>query len=63
MKFVAPLAKLVSAQTSTAMPAPKFTTNNKLYALQHTKKIIARVNHYLDKKIHKLALKFRNANE
>ena len=70
MKSVAPPAEHVSVQTNTAtpssasaLPAPKFTTNNKLQALQHTYTIFTWVNHYLDKKIHKLALKFQNANE
>ena len=67
---VDPPTEIVSAQTNTAtpsstsaLPAPKFTTNNKLHAQQHTKTIITRVNHYLNKKNYKLALKFQNANE
>ena len=63
---VDPPTEIVSAQTNTAtpsstsaLPAPKFTTNNKLHAQQHTKTIITRVNHYLNKKITSLLSSFK----
>ena len=63
---VDPPTEIVSAQTNTAtpsstsaLPAPKFTTNNKLHAQQHTQTIITRVNHYLNKKITSLLSSFK----